>query len=140
MHKTSGACICLDESVPFSGGGGFSKELNLDRCHPGFAAGIRRLVELHLKKGSDYGTAEDIFANVRRAERWGIPPWIGVMNRAEDKIQRLQTYANKGTLKNESVVDSFEDLANYTLIARALFLEKEGKPDTLIIAEKEREA
>jgi stalled ribosome alternative rescue factor ArfA len=43
------------------------------------------------------------------------------MVRANDKIKRLQKYAHTGELANESVEDSFKDLAVYSLIALDLF-------------------
>lgn len=82
---------------------------------------LDQIKEMHLKKSADYGTDEDIYANVRASEEWGIPAWQGAMIRACDKVSRLQTYANKGVLQNEGVRDSFMDLASYAIIALVLF-------------------
>lgn len=91
-----------------------------------FHAILRELGELHDKKQLDYGTDEDPFYNVRHsAEMWGIRPWVGAMLRATDKIQRLCAYARKGTLANEGVIDSLQDLAVYAVIAQVLFEEEE---------------
>lgn len=79
--------------------------------------------KLHDVKQGDYGKGDDPFANVRAASEWGIPAWVGCMIRATDKIRRLQTMATKGILKNESVQDSFLDLAVYALIGYILFEE-----------------
>ena len=46
------------------------------------------------------------------------------MNRAGDKIKRLQKYARCGTLSNEGARDSFMDLAVYSLIALLLWEEE----------------
>ena len=78
---------------------------------------------LHDRKAADYGNDSDPFANVRASTEWDIEGWVGSMVRATDKVRRLQTYARKGTLANEGVVDSFDDLAVYAVIGRVLFEE-----------------
>lgn len=101
-------------------------------CYPGmepathplserFHAVLRELARLHDRKRRDYGRDDDPFANVRAAEEWGIPGWVGAMNRATDKIHRLQAFARTGRLANEGVVDSFRDLAVYAVIAEVLY-------------------
>lgn len=82
---------------------------------------MEELKALHLKKQSDYGKEDDPFSNLRGASDYNVSPWIGAMIRANDKIRRLQTYAVRGTLYNETVVDAFNDLAVYTIIARVLW-------------------
>jgi hypothetical protein len=94
--------------------------------HPGsarFHAILRELGELHDKKQQDYGTAADPFANVRGSKEWGIEPWIGALVRATDKLKRLQKFAREGRLANEPVLDSFRDMAVYTIIALVLYEE-----------------
>ena len=81
--------------------------------------------ETHDAKQSDYGTDTDPFANVRASQDWGIPGWVGCMVRATDKLKRLQKFAQKGELRNESVKDSFMDLAVYALIGYVLYEEEE---------------
>lgn len=80
--------------------------------------------ELHDLKQADYGLDDDPFANVRASAEWGLPAWIGAMVRGTDKVRRLQTFARKGELKNESVIDAFMDLAVYAIIARILYEEE----------------
>lgn len=95
--------------------------------HPGsdrFHAILRDLGTLHDRKQQDYGRDDDPFANVRSASEWGIAEWVGAMVRATDKVRRLQTYARRGTLANEGVVDAFDDLAVYAVIGRVLFEEQ----------------
>lgn len=97
-----------------------------DEAHPGSKAFYAHLIEaglLHAKKQRDYGKSDDPFANVRATEDWGIDGWIGAMVRLTDKVKRLQTFANNGTLANEGVIDSFMDIAVYALIARCLYEE-----------------
>jgi hypothetical protein len=49
---------------------------------------------------------------------------VGCMVRANDKMKRLQTFAIKGSLANESVEDSLLDLAVYAIIGLQLFREQ----------------
>jgi hypothetical protein len=77
----------------------------------------------------DYGRDHDPFANVRATEDWGIPAWVGAMIRLNDKVARLKSLAAKGSLNNEAAIDSFMDIAVYSLIACVLYeesLEKEN--------------
>lgn len=90
-----------------------------------FHAILSEMGETFDRKNKDYGQDNDPFANVRRSEQWGIAPWIGAMVRATDKVTRLQTYAQKGTLANEGVEDSLLDLAVYSIIALLLFREQQ---------------
>lgn len=89
--------------------------------NPEFEGVIDEVLAMHRKKGADYGTAEDFFANVSASKEWGIDPWVGAMMRANDKIVRLQAYAKGSTLQNEGVEDSLLDIATYSVIALCLF-------------------
>lgn len=80
--------------------------------------------ELHAKKGADYGRDEDPFSNVRASEEFGIPGWKGSVLRGNDKMSRLKTYSQKGSLENEGVEDSLQDLVNYAAIGLVLFREE----------------
>jgi len=91
-----------------------------------FHAILSEMGETFDRKNRDYGQDSDPFANVRQSEQWGIAPWIGAMVRATDKVTRLQTYTQKGTLANEGVEDSLLDLAVYSIIALLLFREQKG--------------
>lgn len=96
----------------------------LPKRHPNsqrFHQILTELGELHDRKQQDYGRDSDPFANVRGSEDWGMPAWVGAMVRATDKVRRLQTYARKGELANESVEDAFMDLAVYAVIAMVLW-------------------
>lgn len=100
---------------------------HLDRPgDPRFHYELRLLGDLHDQKQVDYGTTGDPFANVRGSEQWGIPAWVGAMVRANDKVKRLQNFAQRGTLANESADDSFDDLAVYAVIAKVLYREASG--------------
>lgn len=95
--------------------------------HAEFFKILEEMGELHSRKSADYGTSDPL-ANVRSATAFGVPAWVGVMIRAEDKMQRIRSMAAKGSLKNESVEDSLIDLANYAVIA--LILYREGNRET----------
>jgi hypothetical protein len=85
--------------------------------HPGYLKILEEMRDLHVRKAADYGRGADPFANVRASERFGVPAWVGVMVRANDKMERIQSFIANGSLKNESVEDSLLDLAAYALIA-----------------------
>ena len=97
---------------------------------------IGELINLHDKKQRDYGTDADPFNNIRAsAKEWGIPAWVGAMLRATDKVRRLQKFADKGELANESVIDAFDDLAVYAVIARVMYEERnEGMREKMKVA------
>jgi hypothetical protein len=82
---------------------------------------LKELGELHDKKQRDYGRGEDPFANIRASEEWGVEAWIGAMIRLNDKVRRLQAYVLNGSLANEGVEDSLNDIVVYAGIARVLF-------------------
>jgi len=88
-----------------------------------FHAILNELANLHDMKQADYGRDSDPFANIRGSEDFGIKPWVGAMVRANDKVRRIQKVACGGELANEGVIDSFNDLAVYAVIARVLWEE-----------------
>ncbi len=94
-----------------------------------FHAVLAEIGALHDKKQADYGRDNDPFANVTGSKEWGIRPWVGAMVRANDKIKRLQKYAQTGMLANEGARDSFLDLAVYSLIGLVLWeISEDTKP------------
>lgn len=84
----------------------------------------RELAELQDRKGRDYGTDQDPLANIRASEKFGIPAWLGSVIRANDKVNRIATFAVKGSLENESLEDSLVDAAVYFIHAVRLYREK----------------
>lgn len=76
---------------------------------------------LHDRKQSDYGRDADPFANIRASEEWNIAGWVGAMVRLNDKVRRLQSLVQNGSLANEAAHDSFMDIAVYALIAAVLY-------------------
>lgn len=105
--------------------------------NPEFEAVTEEVLEMHRRKGADYGTKEDFFANVSASAQWGIPPWVGAMMRVNDKVVRLQAAARGSTLRNEGIEDSLLDIATYAIIALCLFRRETDIPQiTLLPNEK----
>lgn len=88
---------------------------------PEFEAVVKEVLDMHRRKGADYGTKDDFFANVSASANWGIEPWVGAMMRVSDKVARLQSAAKGSTLQNEGIEDSLLDIATYSIIAVCLF-------------------
>lgn len=88
-----------------------------------FCAVLDEIKAMHLKKSADYGTDTDPLANVRSSGEFGVPAWVGVAIRANDKMSRLKSFVAKGKLENESVEDALLDLASYSVIALVLMRE-----------------
>ena len=93
---------------------------------PRLHALLATIGELHDRKQQDYGSDSDPFQNLRSAEAFGVPPWVAAMVRLNDKVHRLQRFAAKGSLANESAKDSMLDIAVYALIAHILYEESEA--------------
>jgi hypothetical protein len=115
-----------------AGGTGIDKpadaiHTNANGGHPDYLKLLDDMRELHIRKAGDYGRGQDPFANVRASAEFGMPAWVGVCIRMGDKMQRIKSYLANGSLKNESLEDSFMDLAAYSLIALVLFREESKK-------------
>lgn len=101
-----------------------SQKLSIHGRHPDserFHELLDEIGALHDLKQKDYGRVNDPFANVRASEAWNVEPWVGAMIRLNDKVKRLQQFANKGVLHNEGVIDSLLDISVYALIALVLY-------------------
>ena len=84
---------------------------------------LAEAARLHDKKQRDYGSDTDPFANVRASEDFGIPAWLGCIIRGNDKVRRIQSFATRGELANESIEDALIDLLVYAGIALVLYRE-----------------
>lgn len=84
---------------------------------------LAEAARLHDKKQKDYGSDVDPFANVRASEDFGIPAWLGCIIRGNDKVRRIQSFATRGELANESIEDALIDLLVYAGIALVLYRE-----------------
>ena len=76
-------------------------------------------VEISKKKNADYtGGNDNPFSNFTSVESLGIKTEQGFLTRMMDKMARIGSYVSKGELqvKDESVVDTLRDLANYSCL------------------------
>jgi len=93
--------------------------------HPKFYEFLMQMAEVHSRKNHDYAGDADPLKNLRSAERIGLAPFVGVLVRLQDKWSRLEQFQKSGTLlvKDESVIDTLIDNANYSILAAILLLE-----------------
>lgn len=84
---------------------------------------LTELGKLHDKKQQDYGNLEDPFANLNASSQFGVEPWRATLVRMNDKWSRIQSFAQRGDLENESVIDSLMDIAVYSVICIVLMEE-----------------
>ena len=84
-------------------------------------------------KRKDYAGSEDPFGNFRMSEFVGIPPWQGCMVRMMDKLSRIRHIVESGQVhvKEESLLDTFADVINYTCILAGLCEEEKMKWTTI---------
>lgn len=81
---------------------------------------LERIKSTIAKKGADYATNEDPFANLSLSEHLGLTSTeVAVFSRLLDKVSRIANYLKKGELQNESVKDSIQDLIGYGLLLAA---------------------
>lgn len=84
-----------------------------------------RMGETTIAKNSDYsGDSNDAFQNFKLVEALGIANVpTAIMVRMSDKMARISSYLQQGSLKvkDESVMDSCVDLANYAVILAIYF-------------------
>lgn len=96
---------------------------------------VTRMNEIVTSKNHDYtGDNGDAFANFKVVEEMGIcSTEQGFLTRMMDKMMRVNTFVQKGTLKvaDEKVEDTLLDLANYAILMvghiKAKRLEEENK-------------
>jgi hypothetical protein len=90
---------------------------------------FRRLLDeawaLHCAKAADYGSDTDPLANLKRCERVGVRPITGLIIRLEDKFHRVERWHQKGALANESIEDTFKDIAGYCNLGILLLRQEE---------------
>lgn len=83
------------------------------------------------KKNHDYAASGDPFQNFNGSEIYGIPRVKGLLLRVGDKLQRINTFVEKGTLKvdNEGVHDAIEDVINYMILAKGMIVDEANKKE-----------
>jgi hypothetical protein len=97
---------------------------------------FEQCVEISKRKNSDYtGNTQDPFANFKSVEQLGIKTEVGFLTRMNDKMMRLASFVQNGTLqvKDESVTDTLNDLANYCALfagyLKSKSLEEKSEPE-----------
>lgn len=86
-----------------------------DETEP-FMNAIYSICAMHVQKAKDYGSDGSPYHNIEACEEMGIPAWVGVTLRMNDKEVRIKNYLKRGTLANESVRDSIHDNAVYGIL------------------------
>ena len=96
--------------------------------HPRFYQIVEELSELHSRKNHDYSNKHPL-SNLQECADAGVEPWVGVIVRLTDKMSRLKSYAKKREylVKDEGVVDTFKDMAVYSILAIILLEEERQK-------------
>jgi hypothetical protein len=88
----------------------------------------QEMTEITQAKNADYtGKTDDPFANFTVVERLGIASTEqGFLTRMMDKMQRINSFVQRGELsvKDESVRDTLQDLANYCVLFAAYISSK----------------
>lgn len=80
-----------------------------------------------VKKNHDYGDDRDPFANFSASIAVGIDPKLGILIRMIDKISRLGTFVQRGTLatNGETADDALIDICNYAALFYAKKIDDE---------------
>jgi hypothetical protein len=91
--------------------------------HPEFYRALELMADTHERKSHDYGSGADPLANCRASEAFGVPAWVGVLIRANDKVTRVKSFLERGALVNESLEDALLDNAVCAVIALVLYRE-----------------
>lgn len=95
--------------------------------HPRFYSLLEELKTLHSNKNHDYSGETDPLRNLKQCQDAGVEPWVGVIVRLTDKMDRAKSYAKKREFKvgSEGLIDTFKDMATYALLGIILFEEAE---------------
>ncbi len=80
---------------------------------------FKECIDISRKKNADYtGGDNDPFANFKAVEVLGVSTSVGFLTRMMDKMKRISSFVENGQLlvKDESVTDTLQDLANYSAL------------------------
>ena len=97
---------------------------------------FKQCQEISQKKNSDYtGASDDPFANFTTVEKFGIKTEQGFVTRMSDKLKRISSFVEKGTLevKDESALDTLQDLANYCCLFSGYLKSEKDKRDSMAV-------
>ncbi len=94
---------------------------------------LEKMRQIHHSKRRDYG-ANDPLGNFKQAIDLGVKPSLGCAIRMSDKWARFCNLYRKGNenraVKDESIIDTLLDLANYALLT-IILLESESSVPTV---------
>jgi hypothetical protein len=93
---------------------------------PKYLAILDEMRALHIRKSTDYGSDTDAMANLRVSAQCGVEPAHGAWVRTLDKVTRINQYWRRRSLANETVEDSYMDLAAYVLLGLCLLREAQS--------------
>ena len=103
-----------------------------------FLRALDEVRDLHLSKTKDYGDSEDPLQNIRYgAAVINVPAWMACVIRIADKVSRVKAFCRNGRIEHDGMLDTFRDIAAYSLIARVLFEEANGTNDYAAAGEGE---
>lgn len=89
----------------------------------------RNCIETARRKNKDYGGKDsDPYANFRKSTVVGVSVEKGILVRMLDKISRISTLLeNEVMVSDEKIIDTCDDLINYTAILKSYILEQTPK-------------
>lgn len=93
---------------------------------------FQRCIDLSEKKNADYtGSNDDPFSNFKAVETLAIKTEQGFLTRMMDKMKRIGSFVENGELvvKDESVIDTLQDLANYSCLMAGYILSEKRKQE-----------
>lgn len=93
-----------------------------------FAAELKAMEDLHGRKNHDYANVHPL-SNLQACERMGVPAWKGVVIRLQDKMARLEGFAQRGILEvpGELITDTLYDMAVYAILCKMLYDDASAK-------------
>lgn len=102
---------------------------------PDFIESLKRMEDIHIKKNEDYASNNNPFSNFDVSE-YGLTLFKNPRDGAFawpifTKLARLAVLLNNNRIpNNESIEDSFIDIANYVLLWKADYVRRLAKPPT----------
>lgn len=98
--------------------------------HPRFYELVEKIKDTHNRKNSDYAKQNDPLSNLKSSENYfNIPGYLGTAIRMADKWERFTNLLRKGeaSVTEESIKDTLEDLAVYSLLEIILIEDYESR-------------
>lgn len=91
--------------------------------HPSFYTFVQQMCEIHSSKNVDYGGGNPL-GNFLECAEIDVPPVIGIMVRLGDKWSRIKSLLKQGgvgQVKDESIIDTLMDMANYAILMAVMY-------------------